>query len=172
MSQPSPISTRRARPGDADAIVAIYNQGIDDRVATFETRHRTREEIRSQIESLAGEAAMIVAVDQDRVVGWASFGPYRPRECYRGVGDYSLYVDRSARGRGVGRRLMEALIDGAEQSGCWKLVGRIFTSNESSLRLADRAGFRRVGIYERHAQLDGQWLDVAIVERLIPENQP
>lgn len=170
MSQPMQIRT--ALPRDADAIVAIYNQGIADRVATFETRLRTREEIREQIEALASRLAILVAEDATGVIGWAGYGEYRPRECYRGIGDYSVYVDRVARGRRVGRRLLEALIETARDKGCWKLVGRIFTFNEPSLRLADQTGFRRVGVYERHAQLDGQWLDVAIVERIIPENQP
>lgn len=170
MSQP--ITIRAAEPRDADAIVAIYNQGIADRVATFETRLRTREEIRDQIESLASRLAMLVAEDSTGVIGWAGYGEYRPRECYCGIGDYSVYVDRAARGRRVGRRLLEALIEAARSKGCWKLVGRIFTFNEPSLRLADQLGFRRVGVYQRHAELDGEWLDVAIVERLIPENQP
>ncbi|MBM4186792.1 MAG: N-acetyltransferase family protein [Gemmatimonadetes bacterium] len=149
------MTIRAAEPRDADAIVAIYNQGIADRVATFETRLRTREEIRDQIESLASRLAMLVAEDSTGVIGWAGYGEYRPRECYCGIGDYSVYVDRAARSKG-----------------CWKLVGRIFTFNEPSLRLADQLGFRRVGVYQRHAELDGEWLDVAIVERLIPENQP
>lgn len=172
MSQPSTIRIRPAEPRDADAIVAIYNQGIEERIATFETRLRTREEIRHQIETLARGLAFVVAEDSGGVVGWAGYGEYRHRECYRGVGDYSVYVDRGARGRGIGLRLLEGLIDAARACGCWKLVGRIFTFNRPSLTLAERAGFRRVGTYERHAQLDGHWLDVAIVERLIPENQP
>lgn len=166
------IEIRDAAPDDSDPIVAIYNQGIADRVATFETRLRTREEIREQIANLADGLAMLVAVEGGRIVGWAGFGEYRPRECYRGVGDYSVYVDRTARGRGVGRALMEALVAAARVRGCWKLVGRIFTTNQPSLRLAERAGFRQVGTYQRHARLDGRWLDVTVVEHLIPENQP
>ena len=165
------MTIRPARPDDADGIVAIYNQGIIDRVATFETRLRTREEIRAQIESLASNLAMLVAEEGGIILGWAGYGQYRPRECYRGVGDYSVYVDRNARGRGAGRRLLEALVAAAKRGGCWKLVGRIFTFNEPSLALADKVGFRRVGTYQRHATLDGKWLDVTIVERLIPENQ-
>jgi phosphinothricin acetyltransferase len=170
MSQP--LRIRPAEPRDADAIVAIYNQGITDRVATFETRLRTREEIREQITTLAERLAMVVADEGGTVLGWAGYGQYRPRECYQGIGDYSVYVDRTARGRGIGRRLLDGLIDAARCKGCWKLVGRIFSFNEPSLRIADQAGFRRVGVYERHAQLDGRWLDVTVVERLIPENQP
>lgn len=172
MSQPSPITIRAAEPRDADAIAAIYNQGIEDRVATFETRLRTAAEIRERITSLASDLAFLVAVRDGAVIGWAGYGTYRPRECYRGVGDYSVYVDRSARGSGVGRRLIEALVEAARGNGCWKLVGRIFTFNEPSLAVAEQTGFRRVGVYQKHARLDGRWLDVAVVERLIPENQP
>ncbi len=171
MSQPFEITIRDARPTDADAIVAIYNQGIEDRIATFETRLRTVEEMREQLRALADELAMVVAVGGHGVVGWAGYGAYRPRECYHGVGDYSVYVDRAARGHGVGRQLVEALVAAAAAKGCWKLVGRIFTGNEPSLTVADRAGFRRIGTYEKHARLDGAWVDVAVVERLIPENQ-
>ena len=166
------LRIRAAEPRDADAIVAIHNQGIIDRVATFDTRLRSRDEIREQITSLASRLAMLVAEEDNLVVGWAGYGEYRPRDCYRGVGDYSVYVDRAARGRGIGHRLLDALVAAARDKGCWKLVGRIFSFNEPSLRIAERAGFRRVGVYQRHAELDGRWLDVTVVERLISENQP
>jgi len=167
----SPLSTiRPAAPADAPAIAAVYNQGIAERIATFETRLRSAEEIAGQIETLPLRHAMLVAEAEGRVVGWAGYGTYRPRECYQGVGEYSVYVGREARGRGVGRRLLEALIDAARQRGMWKLVSRIFPENEASLRVAEQVGFRRVGVYRRHGQLDGVWRDVVIVERLIAEN--
>jgi phosphinothricin acetyltransferase len=95
---------------------------------------------------------------------------YRPRECYAGIAEFSIYLDRSARGRGLGRQLLSALIDVAREHGYWKLVSRIFPSNAGSRALCRSCGFREVGTYEKHGRLDGQWRDVVIVERLIPEN--
>ena len=82
-----------------------------------------------------------------------------------------MYLDRACRGRGVGRQLVEALVEAASQLGYWKLVSRIFPSNTASRSLCRACGFREVGVYEKHGCLDGQWLDVVIVERLIPQNQ-
>jgi len=120
---------------------------------------------------------MLVAVsgEDERVldaaiVGWASISPYRPRSCYSGVGEFSIYVSKSCRGRGVGRRLMIALIEEARQLGYWKLVSRIFPFNVASRNLCRSCGFREVGIYEKHGKLDGKWVDTVIVERLIHEN--
>src|SRR5438045_8375893 len=92
------------------------------------------------------------------------------RECYRGIGELSMYVRRDWRGRGVGDLLVVALISEAERLGLWKLLSRIFPFNEASRALCRKHGFREVGIYEKHARLDGRWLDVVIVERLISAN--
>ena len=89
------------------------------------------------------------------------------RECYRGIGEFSMYVRRDWRGRGVGDLLVAALISEAERLGLWKLLSRIFPFNEASRALCRKHGFREVGVYEKHARLDGRWLDVVIVERLI-----
>jgi L-amino acid N-acyltransferase YncA len=158
------MHTRIATPADADAIAEIYNQGIEDRVATFETQLRTAEDIRGWF---AGAHRVVVVERGDRVVAFASTSSYRPRACYAGVAEFSVYVDRAARGRGVGRLAMQALIAAAQQAGFWKLVSRVFPENSASRALLRSLGFREVGIYERHAQLDGVWRDVVIVERLI-----
>jgi len=100
----------------------------------------------------------------------SSTSTYRPRDCYAGIAEFSVYVDRQARGRGAGRAAMEALIAEAETAGFWKLVSRVFPENAASLQLLHSLGFRQVGIYARHARLDGVWRDVVIVERLIPAN--
>jgi phosphinothricin acetyltransferase len=97
---------------------------------------------------------------------------YRPRDCYEGIGEFSVYLDANARHRGIGRQLLQALIDVARQRGYWKLLSRIFLFNTASRALCAAVGFREVGIYEKHGQLEGRWLDVVIVERLIPENIP
>ena len=159
---------RVAMPDDASAIAAIYNEGIDDRVATFETRHRTVEDMAAWF---GGRHPVVVVETGGEVVGFASTSTYRPRECYDGIAEYSVYVARSARGRGVGRIALEALFTAAREAGFWKLVSRIFPENASSLRLMASLGFREVGTYYKHAKLDGQWRDVVIVEKLLVDNE-
>jgi phosphinothricin acetyltransferase len=158
-----------ARDGDAAAIADIYNQGIVERGATFETEPRTLEDIRPRIED-SSRLPVLVAERAGRVLGWAALSSYRPRACYAGVAEFSIYVDRDARGHGVGRQLLTALIEAARECGYWKLVSRIFPFNTASRSLCRTCGFREVGVYEKHSQLDGRWMDVVIVERLIPEN--
>ena len=163
------ILIRPARSADAAQIAALYNQGIEDRGATFETELRTAADITLKL-SDSDRYPVVVAAESERVLGWAGVSSYRPRSCYDGIGEFSIYVDREARARGVGRQLLTALIDAARERGYWKLVSRIFPANAASRGLCQSCGFREVGIYEKHGCLDGQWLDVVIVERLIPEN--
>lgn len=160
------MRSRDATPADAEAIAAIYNEGIEERIATFETRPRTAAEI---AEWLGGRHPVVVIEDAARLVAFASCSTYRARECYAGIAEFSVYVARDARGRGYGRAAMEALIAAAEQAGFWKLVSRVFVENIASRELLKHVGFREVGIYERHARLDGVWRDVVIVERLLGE---
>jgi phosphinothricin acetyltransferase len=155
---------------DASAIAEIYNQGIEDRVATYETKRRSAEDQQAWLEAIAGSYPAVVAQIDGEIIGWASAGPYRERECYRGIGEFSMYVRRDWRGRGVGDLLVAALVTEAERLGLWKLLSRIFTFNEASRALCRKHGFREVGVYEKHACLDGRWLDVVIVERLICAN--
>jgi phosphinothricin acetyltransferase len=153
-------------PDDAQAIAEIYNQGIDDRIATFETAHRSADDISAWF----GTRYPVIVVtegDKGSVIAFASTSMYRPRECYAGIAEFSVYVARSARGRGAGRLAMEALIAEAERMGFWKLVSRVFPDNIASLKLLRTLGFREVGVYERHARLDGIWRNVVIVERLL-----
>jgi L-amino acid N-acyltransferase YncA len=163
------LAIRPAFDADAAAIADIYNQGIADRGATFETEPRTPEDIRPRIED-SSRLPLLVAERAGLVLGWAGLSSYRPRACYAGVAEFSIYLDREARGHGVGRPLLTALIDAARERGYWKLLSRIFPFNTASRSLCRTCGFREVGVYEKHAQLDGQWMDVVIVERLIPEN--
>ena len=159
-----------ATADDAAAIAEIYNQGIEDRVATFETERRSAEDQVAWLQAIAGRYPAVVAQIDGEIIGWAGAGPYRDRECYRGIGEFSMYVRRDWRGRGVGDLLVAALISEAERLGLWKLLSRIFPFNEASRALCCKHGFREVGVYEKHARLDGRWLDVVIVERLISSN--
>jgi L-amino acid N-acyltransferase YncA len=164
------VRIRTASLEDAAAIAEIYNQGIEDRVATFETKLRSVEDQRAWLQASAGRYPAVVAHSNDEIIGWAGAGPYRHRECYRGIGEFSMYVRRDWRRQGVGDLLLTGLIREAERLGLWKLLSRIFPFNEASRALCRKHGFREVGVYEKHALLDGRWLDVVIVERLIFSN--
>lgn len=160
--------SRRAAPADAAAIADIYNEGIEDGIATFETRPRTADEVRKWF----GTRFPIVVVENSngQVIAFASTSEYRPRECYAGVAEFSVYVARSDRGRGVGRLAMQLLMEDAKAAGFWKLVSRVFPENAASRGLLTQLGFREVGIYKRHAQSRGIWRDVVIVEALLTES--
>jgi L-amino acid N-acyltransferase YncA len=160
------MKTRQAEPGDAGTIARIYNEGIEDRVATFDTELRTADDILGWLEE---DYPLVVAEADGEVRAWAVVHPYSARAVYSGVGDYSVYVSRESRGRGLGRVTLAALVQECEARGYWKLLSRIFPRNEASLALARSLGFREVGVYRRHGKLDGQWLDCVIVERLLGE---
>jgi len=159
------LEPRDAEPEDAAAIVRIYNEGILDRMATFETRLRNAADVRKWFD---GRHPIVVVEDAGEVVAFAATSDYRPRECYAGVAEFSVYVGRGARQRGAGRLALDALIRASAEAGFWKLVSRIFVENQASIGLCRKLGFRVVGIYQKHGQLDGVWRDVAIVERLLP----
>lgn len=159
------IAIRAATRDDAAAIARIYNQGIAGRGATFETRERTVADILKWFDD--PRYPILVAVDRDGVLGWAAASVYRPRDCYRGIAEYSIYVATEHHGRGVGGLLMPAFLQALRDAGFWKVLSRLFPENAASRALCARHGFREVGVYERHARLDGVWRDVVIVERLL-----
>ena len=158
------MRTRLAAAADAEAIARIFNEGIDERIATFETEARTASDIQGWLDH---DDPVVVGEQDGEVIAWAAAHPYSSRAVYAGVGDYSVYVARGRRGDGVGRVTLQALLDACEARGYWKLVSRIFPQNEGSLALARSLGFREVGVYRRHGKLDGEWLDCVIVERLL-----
>jgi phosphinothricin acetyltransferase len=169
---PASLRIRDAEPGDAAAIAEIYNDGIRGRAATFETAERTADDVVRWLESPANvRRPFLVAERAGEVVGWVRGSEYRARACYDGVAEVSAYVAASARGQRVGDALMARFVSACEESGIWKILSRVFPENTASRALCARHGFREVGVYERHAQLDGVWRDVIIVERLIPRNQ-
>lgn len=161
----STIEIRRARAEDATDLARIFNQGIGERVATFETRRQQPDRFVGVIES---GALVLVAEREGRVVGWAWVGPYSdPADYYSGVGEATMYVERDSRRTGIGRRLIEALAEEAPGRGYHKLVGKVFTSNAPSIALLRACGWREVGVHERHGTLDGEWKDVLVVEKLL-----
>jgi L-amino acid N-acyltransferase YncA len=167
-SQLGSLKARPVRREDAAAITEIYNEGIEDRLATFETEPRTP----ADIEAWFDDAYVFVSVIEPsgEVVGFALAHPYSERSCYRGIGAFSVYVRRSRRGRGVGQVAMVALIEASRAGGLWKLYSRIFPENRASLSLMARMGFKEIGVHEKHGKLEGVWKDCVNVELLIPEN--
>lgn len=164
MTTSSVLVTRTATLGDAPIIARIYTQGIEDRTSTFETRTRTPADIAAWFDE---HHPIVVTERQGVVIAFASSSAYRPRDCYSGIAEFSVYVERAARGTGAGRAAMQGLIEATTRAGYWKLLSRVFPENQLSRALLARLGFREVGIYERHAQLDGVWKDCLIVEKLL-----
>jgi phosphinothricin acetyltransferase len=163
------VRVRLATVDDAEAITRIYNEGIVERIATFETGLRTTDQIALQIRDKGTRFPTVVVERMGAVIAWASVAPYHSRACYAGIVEHSVYVAREARGNGAGRLALDALIRACEERGFWKLTSRIFPENTTSLALHERLGFRRVGTYMRHGKVDGVWRDCVIVEKLIGE---
>lgn len=153
------MQVRPALYPDAAAIAEIYNQGIEDRVATFEKRLRSADDIACW---LNGAHPIMLAEDEGEVLAFAAPSTYRPRECYKGIAEVSVNVARHARRRGAGKSVLQGLITACEQAGYWKLVSRVFPENLPSRRLIGSLRVREVGIYEKHGQRDGVWRDVII----------
>ena len=216
LADPAPVTDYRVRPAtaaDADAICRIYNQGIEDRVATLETELRTPEERRRWLANRSPRHPVVVAeateprfvgghgggetepgrtfvkpptegsgpgrtfvrpptegsgpADPVTVVGWGSLNVFNPRDAYRFVADFSIYVERAWRGRGVGRAMLEALIELARTHGFHKLVLSAFPFNAVGGALYEKLGFRTVGVYREQGLLDGKWVDTIIMEKLL-----
>ena len=161
------LRIRAATAADAAAICRIYNQGIRDRVATLETEERTPEERARWLEARGPRHPVLVAEDDGRVIGWASLNVFNPRRAYEHVADLSLYVERDWRGRGVGQRLLEALVAQARELGYHKLVLAAFPWNAAGMRAYGRTGFREVGIYREQGRLDGRWVDTIVMEKIL-----
>ena len=163
----SEITTRLAITADAGAIAAIYNEGIADGIATFETEPRTAERIADQLADKGDRYPTVVVERDGQVIAWASASAYRTRPAYAGVAEHSVYVARAARGTGAGRAALETLCRAYAERGFWKIVSRIFPENGASLALHERCGFRVVGVYRRHGKLGEEFRDCVIVERLL-----
>ena len=186
------MSDYRVRPAtaaDAAAICRIYNQGIEDRVATLETELRTPEERAAWLAGKGPRHPVVVAETTAEpepgsisnrpptaraansavatVIGWGSLNQFNPREAYRHVVDFSIYVDRAYRGRGVGKVLLARLIELAREHRFHKMVLSAFPSNSGGMALYERMGFRTVGIYKEQGMLDGRWVDTIVMEKLL-----
>jgi len=152
------------RPEDWPGVRAVFLEGVATGQATFET---------SAPEYPAWDAAhraepRLVAADAEGLAGWAALSPVSRRTCYAGVAEVSVYVAARCRGRGVGRRLLAALIAASERLDIWTLQAVVFPENPASVALHERAGFRLVGRRERIARLSGAWRDTLLLERRSP----
>ena len=179
---------RPATDQDAAAIALIYNQGIEDRLATLETELRTADERRQWLSARSPRHPVIVAETTEptepetasnrpptsqaglagpATTGWGSLNPFSTREAYRFVADFSVYVERGWRGKGVGRAVLAQLIELGREHGYHKLVLSAFPFNKAGVALYEKLGFRTVGIYREQGLLDGQWVDTIIMEKLL-----
>jgi phosphinothricin acetyltransferase len=154
------VRVRPFDPADYPAVAAVFGEGIATGLATFETTVPSWEEWDA---AHLAEHRLVAELDGE-VVGWCAVVPYSRRAVYRGVGEESVYVAERARGLGVGRALLEALIESARAGGLWTLQAGIFPDNGASLALHRALGFREVGVRERIGQLDGVWRDVVLLE--------
>ena len=164
------MADQRVRPAteaDAADVCRIYNQGIEDRLATLETELRTPDERRHWLAARSVRHPVIVAEHDGRVTGWGSLNVFNARPAYRHVADFSVYVDREWRGKGVGRVLLARLVELGRELGYHKLVLSAFPFNTAGVALYERLGFRTVGIYKEQGLLDGRWVDTIIMERLL-----
>ena len=158
---PSDVTTRPVTDEDMPSVLAIYEEGLATRNATFETRLPTAKQLRGR---WLPDMAWVAELD-GQVVGWTAVTPVSARDCYAGVGETSVYVTESARGRGVGKALLFTQVVEADGAGLWTLQTSIFPENRASLALHHSAGYRTLAVRSRIAQLDGVWRDTVLLER-------
>jgi phosphinothricin acetyltransferase len=161
------VTIRDAGRDDLESIRTIYNQGIDDRIATLDAEPKTADDMEAWWADHGGRYAVLVATEGLDVIGWASINRYSRRRAYDGVADLSIYIDRKWRGRGVGRRLLTALETVAARNDFYKIVLFAFSSNTLGHRLYRRRGFREVGVFHEQGRLDGRRIDVTAMEKLL-----
>ena len=162
-----PLLIRDATVEDAPEIARIYNQAIEDRVATLETEPRSPAERQAWLTNRGPRHPVLVAVDEGKIAGWGALNPFNPRPVYDHVADFSVYVARERRGMGVGTALLRALETRACGLGYHKLALAALPWNQLGIRLYKRSGFRLVGVYREQGQLDGRWVDVVLMEKII-----
>ena len=161
------FSIRTATPADVPHITHIYNQGIEDGIATLEYPLKSEGDMRVWFDDHGERYPVIIATWGDEVVGWAALNPYSHRCAYDGVADLSIYVRRDQRGDGLGQLLMQEIERRAVLHGFHKIVLFALTANGDGRRLYDRRGFREVGIFREQGKLNGKYVDVLVMEKLV-----
>jgi L-amino acid N-acyltransferase YncA/protein-tyrosine-phosphatase len=163
----SSLRIRESHSNDLAAIREIYNQGIEDRIATLDEVAQTEDTIREWYRAHGDRYSVLVAERDNRVVGWASLNPYSHRCAYRGVADLSVYVERRARGSGVGSALLQSLERYAKRNEFHKIVLFALAKNEAGQRLYLKMGYRKVGTFAEQGRLDGRFIDVVAMEKIL-----
>ena len=152
---------RNLKESDANAVLEIYRQGLDNGEASFETEPPDWTIWKQKYLPFC----RLAWDDDGQLQGWATLAPVSARDCYRGVAEVSIYVSGEHLGKGIGSRLMAALVETSESEGIWSLYSSIFAENRATLRLHLRQGFREVGFRERIARHNGRWRNTLILER-------
>ena len=159
--------TRLASIKDLQAILNIYNQGIEDRIATLEEDRKDIDYMTEWFNNHNGRFAVIVIENDDEIVGWASLNPYSNRYAYAGVADLSIYIRRDYRGKGVGSLLLKEIECTASKNDFNKIVLFTFPFNKLGQVLYRKIGYREVGLFKKHGKLDGRFVDVMIMEKIL-----
>ena len=154
---------RNAEENDFEHITKIYNQSIDEKTATLNTVHISVEYSKTWFE----KGIVLVGIMEQRIVGFIRSFPYSDRDCYIGISQFSIFVDKDYRRSGVGNLLLSNFLKKLNDIKCWKVVSRVLPENIASRNLLSKLGFREVGIYEKHGKVNGEWVDTVIVERLL-----
>ncbi|PAK37118.1 arsinothricin resistance N-acetyltransferase ArsN1 family A [Peribacillus simplex] len=158
---------REAMEADLDSIKEIYNQGIEDRVATLETEMKDQTYMEEWFAKHIGRYKVIVADQEGEIVGWASLNPYNSRDAYKGVADLSVYISRDHRGKGVGGLLLQSIEKLAKENAFNKIVLFTFPFNQMGQGLYKKRGYREVGVFKNQGILDGEIVDVMAMEKLL-----
>ena len=163
----SPLNIRRAQPSDAAAIADIYNEAVLTTTATFDTEPKGEEERTQWLQSHDDRHPILVAEVNGAVVGWASLTQWSDRAAYADTAESSFYVHSTHRGRGIGRRLKQAIVDEARRLGYHTLIARITEGSAESLHLNESAGYVRVGTLKEVGRKFGRLLDVHILQKML-----
>lgn len=161
------LSIRKATEEDLTFILAIYNQGIADRIATLESEEKDYSYIQRWFDEHQGRYGVLVAVLENEIIGWASLNRYSQRSAYDSVADLSIYVERSFRGKGVGKVLLQKLEEVARSQQFYKILLFTFPFNGLGQGLYRKGGYREVGVFQNQGILDGKFVDVMAMEKIL-----
>ncbi|MGW8427936.1 arsinothricin resistance N-acetyltransferase ArsN1 family A [Peribacillus simplex] len=158
---------REAIETDLNSVKDIYNQGIEDRIATLETETKDQAYMEEWFAKHSGRYKVIVAEQDGEIVGWASLNQYNSRDAYKGVADLSVYISRDHRGKGIGGLLLQSIEKLAEENDFNKIVLFTFSFNQMGQGLYSKRGYREVGVFKNQGILDGEFVDVMAMEKLL-----